>query len=300
MTKTGKKKTSRKTTTVNKPVKPATPARKKARPGARKGEAVSAASGRGRDRSFSALANYRRTRRVMKTSELIARDIIMDISEGGLQKGDSLPAEAAMLAHYEVGRASLREALRLLEFHGLIKIRAGAKGGPVVGAATAQNLGQILTLYLGLSGATYDDLTDVMLILYPMVAEVVAKQELSRREQNALIASVEQCDPKRIPSDIITDSHANFHRLLAQFSHNPVWALINDALGLVFVDHIVSTMDSSDFHDVAAADHREIAEAIIGHDPERAHDLMLEHTKRIIEFYRSHMPGVFSQLIEWR
>ena len=98
----------------------------------------------------SVRSGVRRTRRVMKTSELIARDIILDISEGGLKTGDSLPPEAAMLKHYEVGRASLREALRLLEVQGLVHIRAGAKGGPVVGSANAENLARMLTLYFGL------------------------------------------------------------------------------------------------------------------------------------------------------
>ena len=95
----------------------------------------------------------RRIRRVLKTSELIARDIILDISEGGLKAGDPLPPEATMLKQYEVGRASMREALRMLEVQGLVHIRAGARGGPVVGAATAENLARMLTLYFGLAGA---------------------------------------------------------------------------------------------------------------------------------------------------
>src|SRR5690606_40010308 len=82
----------------------------------------------------------RRKRRPLKTSELIARDIIHDIAEGGLQTGDSLPPEAAMLQHYQVGRASLREALRLLEVQWLVQIRVGAYGGPVFGFASAVNL----------------------------------------------------------------------------------------------------------------------------------------------------------------
>lgn len=236
----------------------------------------------------------------MKTSELIARDIVLDISEGGLSKGDSLPPEAAMLKQYEVGRASLREALRLLEFHGLIRIRAGAKGGPVVGAATAEHLGQILSLYLGLVGATYDDLTEVMLILYPLVAEVVARRKLSKEEVRALRASANHDLQAAIPSDILTEEQTGFHRLLTEFTHNPVWTLVNDAVALIFVDHIVSTTDSREFHDVAEADHQALAEAIIAGDAELARQLMLDHTQRIIDFYRAQMPGVFSQLIEWR
>jgi GntR family transcriptional regulator, transcriptional repressor for pyruvate dehydrogenase complex len=245
-------------------------------------------------------SGLRRTRRVLKTSELIARDIILDISEGGLQTGDSLPPEASMLKHYEVGRASLREALRLLEVQGLVHIRAGAKGGPVVGAATAENLARMLTLYFGLAGATYEDLTDVLLILYPRVAEVAASRKLTRVESQALQASVDHACGTPNPRLLRSETLKDFHSLLAEFSRNTVWALLADAVALIFADHIISTTDSREFHAIAAADHKQIGEAVLAGDAEKAGQYMLEHTHRIIKFYRAQTPAIFSQLIEWR
>src|SRR5262245_57669649 len=153
----------------------------------------------------------RRRRRVMKTSELIARDIVLDIAQRGLKSGDSLPPEASMLQHYEVGRASLREALRLLEVNGLVYIRAGAKGGPVVGEADSEHLARMLALYFGLTGATYEDLTDVMLLVYPLVAEVVARRKLGKAESDALRNSVaESCgdaNSRMSRTEILKDFH---------------------------------------------------------------------------------------------
>lgn len=248
----------------------------------------------------SVRSGVRRTRRVMKTSELIARDIILDISEGGLKTGDSLPPEAAMLKHYEVGRASLREALRLLEVQGLVHIRAGAKGGPVVGAANAENLARMLTLYFGLAGATYEDLCDVMLMLYPRTAEVCAAKKLNKTQVQTLQASVEQACGVQNPRLIRTETLKDFHVLLTEFSGNSVWSLLADAVALIFADHIISTTDSREFHAVAAADHKEIGDAVLAGDVARAGQSMLEHTERMIAFYRGQNPGIFSQLIEWR
>lgn len=248
----------------------------------------------------SVRSGVRRTRRVMKTSELIARDIILDISEGGLKTGDSLPPEAAMLKHYEVGRASLREALRLLEVQGLVHIRAGAKGGPVVGSANAENLARMLTLYFGLAGATYEDLCDVMLMLYPRTAEVCAAKKLSKAQVQTLQASVEQACGVQNPRLIRTETLKDFHLLLTEFSGNSVWTLLADAVALIFADHIISTTDSREFHAVSAADHKEIGEAVLAGDVTRAGQTMLEHTERMIAFYRGQNPGIFSQLIEWR
>jgi GntR family transcriptional repressor for pyruvate dehydrogenase complex len=245
-------------------------------------------------------SRLRRTRRVMKTSELIARDIILDISEGGLKAGDSLPPEAEMLKNYEVGRASLREALRMLEVQGLIHIRAGAKGGPVVGTANAENLARMLTLYFGLIGATYDDLCGVLLILYPMIAEVVARRKLTRAQAQTLQASINYAcripNPRQVRSEFLRD----FHSLLTEFSGNLVWALVAESIALVFVDHIMSTIDSREFHATSIAEHKEIASAVLAGDAAAANRTMRKHTEHMIEFYRGQNPRIFSQVIEWR
>src|SRR5436309_7058418 len=98
--------------------------------------------------------------RRLKTSESVARDIARDIMEAGLTTGDALPPEAAMLEQYGVSRESLREGLRLLEVQGLISIRRGPGGGPVVGIVDPANIGRVWTLFFYVAGATYEDLLD--------------------------------------------------------------------------------------------------------------------------------------------
>ena len=64
-------------------------------------------------------------RRNEKIAEAVARDIVRRIAAGKLPPGAQLPSEAQMAVDYGVGRASLREALRILEIHGLISIKPG-------------------------------------------------------------------------------------------------------------------------------------------------------------------------------
>src|SRR5258705_13947793 len=55
-----------------------------------------------------------------KISETIARDILHDIVVRQLPPGTILASEAVMPDRYGVRRASLRQALRILEIYGLI------------------------------------------------------------------------------------------------------------------------------------------------------------------------------------
>ena len=94
-------------------------------------------------------------RRVVKTSEMVALNIVHDIKARNLKNGDRLPLEMAMLQEYRVSWASLREALRLLEVQGLISIKPGPGGGPVVGSVDARQMARTASLYFHLGDMRY-------------------------------------------------------------------------------------------------------------------------------------------------
>ena len=71
------------------------------------------------------LASSGRTDRV---SEVIARRIKKQISDGRLTAGHKLPAERDMARQFKTSRVSVREAYRSLEELGLLRIRRGAEG----------------------------------------------------------------------------------------------------------------------------------------------------------------------------
>ena len=79
-----------------------------------------------------------------------------------------------MLQQYGVSRETLREALRLLEVQGLISIRRGPGGGPIVGTVDPANLGRTSTLYYHLAGATYAELFEAWIVCDRMLAELAA------------------------------------------------------------------------------------------------------------------------------
>ena len=70
-----------------------------------------------------------------------------------------------MVEQYGVSRTSLREALRLLEVQGLISLKPGPGGGPVVGTVEPAHLARTAALYFHLGGATYADVMRTQVLM---------------------------------------------------------------------------------------------------------------------------------------
>ena len=71
------------------------------------------------------------------------------------------------MAEYSVARASLREAMRILETEGLITILRGSKGGAVVRTPKAANaaytLGLVLSVQRRSSSSQFDDVPHLVI-----------------------------------------------------------------------------------------------------------------------------------------
>ncbi|MBV9842593.1 MAG: GntR family transcriptional regulator [Sphingomonadaceae bacterium] len=72
--------------------------------------------------------------RKRKLAERVAERIVSDIIQRGWQAGDMLGTEADLIERYGISRATFREAVRQLEWHGAAGMRRGANGGLVVNA----------------------------------------------------------------------------------------------------------------------------------------------------------------------
>lgn len=245
-------------------------------------------------------AGVRRIRRSLKTSEIIAREIVRDIAERGLQPGAALPHETTMMAQYGVGRASIREALRILEAQGLIFLKPGRNGGPVLAQTGPEQLGNFLTLFLRLSGATYGDLADFMITVSPHLAELAA--ENPDREKVSQALTVTSRNPCGLVDRTSSDDDPNHgpHAMINRLSGNPVLTMFADAVDAVFASHSLAMTSGEDFLDIAEVEHRAIADAVVAGKPAEARRLMAEHIQHIIDYNRAKVPGIFAQKIEWK
>jgi GntR family transcriptional repressor for pyruvate dehydrogenase complex len=234
-------------------------------------------------------------RRSQKASERVAREIVHDIVAQGLRVGDRLPLEAAMGEQYQVSRASLREALRLLEVQGLIHLKRGPGGGPAVGAVDAAHLARTATLYFHLGASTYGQLFETQVLLEPVCAQLAA-QHPDRR--SVMKPFFEEAPPGT--EEEYRHQTTHFHDVVYRLAANPVLVLLTGAVTHVVSDHVVATMDPVELRPAILDEHVAIAQAIAAGQIERSRRLMSEHFQAQHDFYREHWPARLLELIEWR
>ncbi|TQC46709.1 FadR family transcriptional regulator [Rhodococcus sp. WS4] len=234
-----------------------------------------------------------------KLSEQIARQVLHDIEDQQLAPGTQLPAESSMCERFNVGKASVREAMRILEINGLISIRTGSGGGPVVGSTDGRGYGSMSTLHFQSMGATLRDLINARTALEPILAAQAAAQP-GPDAGEALRASLEySLHVSRTDSLRFASSNSDFHAVLYSVSGNPILALIARALRDIWSVRVESVMlPEGERHEVESA-HKRITEAVEQHDSQEAERQVREHLEFYREFCEENYPHILSDVVEW-
>ena len=223
-------------------------------------------------------ARFRPARRE-PVSQIILDQLLSEIRDGRLNPGDRLPTEGELMQVFEVGRSSVREALRGLITLGLIETKPG-RGAIVTHQATSP---------LARSGPTVSveqlnirallDLLEVREGLEGQAAEYAARRATVReiKELRLLHAAVER-DVRRGRTYFRTN--AAFHTAIARAAHNSVLAeSIRLLAGQVrgYRERLMRELPSMPQQDVV--EHRAILEAVAAGSPERAREAMVAHIR---------------------
>ena len=151
------------------------------------------------------------------------QDAILD---GSLKPGDQLPSELKLKDMFETSRGTVREALRTLEQKGLIEIKTGVGGGPVVKGVNTQKIAEDLDLLIQYQKVTYEHLAEfregVEGIVAGLAAERATLPDIARlKDLLALAREYLQQDPPDAEAFARVDMQV--HISLAEIAGNPVY-----------------------------------------------------------------------------
>lgn len=238
----------------------------------------------------------RQIKRGAKVAEALAQEIVHEIVSRKLPPGTLLASEAQMLEDYGVGRGSLREALRILEVYGLITMKPGRNGGPMVIEVGTRDYGRVSSLFFHLGGVTFQQLVDARLVLEPIMARLAAE----RRGQE-LVGQV--ADPYGTPveeDNAYFDATRDFHGTVASMSGNPILNLFSAALEEIFRDQVSGMLSPREDRQHVLEVHAAIADAIAEGKGEEAERLMREHMEEYADWVHQRNPRVVDDVIDWK
>lgn len=237
-------------------------------------------------------------RRVPKASEHVARELATRIVDAGLPPGAMLPTERELVAALAVGRTTVREALRLLETRGVITIRTGPGGGPVVRRPRPGDLSEALSLILEFEGASIGEVLEAKEALEPAVARLAAT-----RVTDEVLATLEQTVAAMRSGldddDVLYAESGRFHAVLADASGNAVLRVFQATLRSISNGAELGARYPLPFRDQVADAHARILEALRAGDPAAVEDALKAHLDEIGRYWHREHVAIVERPVTW-
>jgi DNA-binding FadR family transcriptional regulator len=224
---------------------------------------------------------------VKKAYEQVADQLRELIVRGDLRPGDRLPVESALADDFGVSRATVREALRQLAAHSLVRTEKGAAGGSYVTLPTAATISSLVHANVGLL-AEIQGVTLAELLEARELVEVPAARLAAARRDADDIARLRDSVPGET-AELSTSAefthNAEFHSCLLAATRNTLLVVSAQPIFSVLQTHLARSGLGPRFHRVIHDHHLVILAAIVAGDGDRAAAEMHDHLAFLRPYY---------------
>lgn len=203
-----------------------------------------------------------------KLAERIAAAIEGDIVRAGWPVGEMIGSEEQLMARYRVGRAVIREAVRLAEHRQIVRPRRGRNGGLVVVEPDQSAVTESLAIFLEYVHADTDDLLEARAVLETFSAAAAVLSHPGDARLAELKRTAQQWP------DCPSATALGFHEAVARLSGNAALSLFIVAVATL-IDRLGVPRPAEDTHSLGSRGrHTAIVEAIASGEADMAADRM--------------------------
>jgi GntR family transcriptional regulator, transcriptional repressor for pyruvate dehydrogenase complex len=214
-----------------------------------------------------------------KAPQQIISQIRKSILEGKLLPGDKLAPENKLMEQFKVSKQTLREALRALEFVGLIEIDKGTAGGARIVEMDSQIALQLLANFLYFKKLSFQHLAEARKIIEPYAAGIAA-ESMPDTEKNTLKELIELAKEEYKNKNLSLNAchyDLKFHCVIANSTKNPLLILIVDFIESLMGDSKALVLPNKKMLTSIIDAHERIYQAIVKGDSDRARTEMSRH-----------------------
>jgi GntR family transcriptional regulator, transcriptional repressor for pyruvate dehydrogenase complex len=221
----------------------------------------------------------------VRTHERVIALIEQQILDGKLHPGDRLPAERDLAKLLGISRQAVREALRILDFLGVIssQVGRGPESGSVLTTQPTPALTSFLRLHMALSHFERHELIETRIQLEALAASRAAARATADdlADLTALLSSMD--DSSMSPARFHA-ADTQFHVQLAQASGDRLLGTLMDAIrDVVQHEMAVARGDDQSWPRTACrlrSEHKQILAAVRDGDSAAAASRVEEHIRR--------------------
>jgi len=214
---------------------------------------------------------------VPKASDVLADSLREQILDGRLRVGAVLPNERDLAARAGLSRASVREALRILEVEGLIATRTGRNGGSEVIRPSLATIERSIGIFIRGQNIRLASVLEVREAIEPHAAKLAA---LHRTDEDLQVLHdchrrlVEQIDD--VPHFL--RANLDWHVSVVLAAHNELLsAFIGAFAQTVYQSTDLQEFSPPDIRATVARAHQAVMDAIEAGDPDAAWRRMSRH-----------------------
>jgi GntR family transcriptional repressor for pyruvate dehydrogenase complex len=183
---------------------------------------------------------------------------------GEINPGDFLPPEAELAKNLNVGKSSVREALKMLQALGVIEVRRGQ--GTAICKEPGEEAINPLIFQLLMEQRRIQDLIDLRMIFEPGIT-VLAMKRATEAEIEAIRETVERLQKSIEEGDPVAEDDLAFHFAVLNATHNPFVVRIGKTILQLFKSSINTSMRT--IPEIALRDHKRILEAFVRKDEDQ-------------------------------
>lgn len=215
-----------------------------------------------------------------RSYQLVLTGIEADLVAGRLLVGGKLPAERTLAERYGVSRASVREAVRIMEALGVVRtaVGSGPEAGATITAEPAAPIGAALRWHLASSSLPVHDIVGARVLIEAWaVAEAAGAGHPELPDAAALL---DRMDRELSAAEFLA-LDAKFHVTLAECAGNTVISAIMAAMRTGIESYVTSALtrieDWPAMADRLRSEHRDILAAIQTAQPALAAERVTAH-----------------------
>lgn len=176
----------------------------------------------------------------------IADELRSLIVSGELADGASLGREPDLVERFGVSRPSLREALRILETEGLIRVVRGLHGGVVVQSPDHRMTARTAALILQARNVSLADVFEARSMVEPLAAKVIASSRARKSAAAELRGLIKEEQAALEDPEEFGQANARFHERLVALANNQTLRILTEMLNEIVVRAVTAVSRDKD------------------------------------------------------